>query len=121
MGNIDARLFEKEIDYYAVIVTIRTVAKSVASSDWGDATETTTDITGIKCVPNIFNESDEIVREGIFKAGDIRFFFKSTDLAYIANGNRILYNDNWYEINDVKSGYNVFDTLFVIEVFTKKI
>jgi len=121
MGNVDVRLFEKEIEYYAVTVTVRSVTNDLSSSKWGDTTETTSDTAGIKCIPNVLTEADEYVREGTFKAGDIRFFFKPANKSLITNGNRILYNDSWYEISDVKAGYNVFDTLYVIEAVTKKI
>jgi hypothetical protein len=121
MGNVDARLFEKEIDYYYVTVTIRAVSKSLTASKWGDAAETNTDTAGIKCIPNVLSEADMIVREGTFKSGDIRFFFKPANSALIVNGNRILYNGHWYEITDTKAGYHVFDTLYVIEALTKKI
>ena len=120
MVNIDYLNISNEIDYYGDSVTIRSVTKSLSASKWGDAAETTSDTASIPCIVNVLSESDDIVREGTFSAGDMIFFFKQANSSIIVNGNRILYNDHWFEIIDVRQ-YRLASTLYAIEARTKKI
>lgn len=117
MVNVDARSITREINYYGNTVTVRIVTKS-SFSKWGDVTESTSDTANIKCMVNILTENDQEVKEGIFKAGDIRFFFASTQT--ISRGDRIQYNSQWYEVNDIVY-HAVADTTLVKEVRVEKV
>ena len=86
------------IDTLGESVTVRIVTDSEYSK-WGDATESTSDTTSIKCIMNIMSQEDIEVKEGIFQAGDIRFFFKGDQT--IDRGDRVQYNSAWYEVNNV--------------------
>lgn len=117
MVNVNARSITKEINYYGNTVTVRIVSKS-SYSKWGDATESLTDYTGIKCMVNLFTENDQEVKEGIFKAGDIRFFFASTQT--LNRGDRIQFNNQWYEVNDIVF-HSVANTVLVKEARVEKV
>ena len=78
---------------------MRTVT-TASTSKWGDKTESLSNETGIKAVFNIITQDDKYNLEGIFKEGDILFFFKG-DQANVTRGNRIQYNSTWYEILEV--------------------
>ena len=120
MVNVDTRWITKEILYYGNTVTIRQVTSTVASSDWGDATESYVDTTGIKCVVYTVSEADVKYRELGFKTGDLIFFFDSTSSTYMVNGNRILYDSHWYQITNIKK-WLIADTTYSYEVYTNKV
>jgi len=95
---IDSCFIGNEIDNLGESVTVRIVTDA-SYSDWGDATETTSDTTSVKCFMNFMSQDDQEVKEGIFQAGDIRFWFKGSQT--INRGDRIQYASNWYEVNEV--------------------
>jgi len=118
MTLFDTQLINKDIDEVGETITVRTLTKS-SYSDWGDATESTSDATGIKAVINVMSQVDEYVKEGIFKAGDIVFFFKS-DASNISRGNRIQYNSVWYEIVETIER-RIAGSTYIIMASVKKI
>ena len=120
MVNLDTRFITKEILYYGNSVTIRQVTSSVASSDWGDATETYVDTAGIKCMVYTISETDIRYKEMGFKTGDLIFFFDTTSSAYMVNGNRILYGEHWYQITNIKP-WKIAETTYSYEAYTNKV
>jgi len=95
---IDANFINQEIDGLGESVTVRIVTKE-SFSNWGDATETTSDTTEVKCFVNVMNQEDDEVESGIFQAGDIRFWFKGAQT--ITRGDRVYYDSNWYQVNNI--------------------
>jgi head-tail adaptor len=95
---IERNFLDKEIDSLGESVTVRIVTKA-SFSKWGDATETTSDTTSVKCFINFMSQEDEEVKEGIFKVGDIRFWFKGNQT--INRGDRIQYDSKWYEVDNI--------------------
>ena len=95
---IGTNFINQEINNLGESVTIRLVTKTNYSK-YGDATETTSDVTNIKCFLNFMNQDDQEVKEGIFKAGDIRFWFKGDQT--INRGDRIQYDSKWYEVDNI--------------------
>ena len=87
MVNLDVRSIRKEIEYYGSEVTVRVVTDD-SYSKWGDATESTEDTEDVTAFVQTLNADDDFVKEGIFQAGDILFWFKS-DASDIERGNRI--------------------------------
>jgi len=100
MGDclIERNFLNKEIDNLGESVTVRIVTKE-SFSKYGDVTESTSDTNSIKCFVNFMSQDDQEVKEGIFKAGDIRFWFKGDQT--INRGDRIQYNDSWYEVDNI--------------------
>ena len=92
---IERNFFSKEIDSLGENVTVRVVTKD-SYSKWGDATESTSDSTSIKCFINFMTQEDQEVKEGIFKVGDIRFWFKGDQTINL--GDRINYGSKWYQV-----------------------
>jgi len=120
MVNLDQRFITKEINYYGNTVTIRSVSSSCANSKWGDHTENTIDTPNIKCAVYTISAEDIYYRESGFQVGDLIFFFDSTKSQYMNTGNRILYDNKWYQITNIKT-WRVADMLLSFEVYTKKI
>lgn len=95
---IETSFINNEIDSLGESVTVRVVTKA-SFSKYGDATETTSDTTSVKCFVNYMSQEDEEVKSGVFQAGDIRFWFKGDQT--IDTGDRIYHNSKWYQINDI--------------------
>lgn len=102
MPLFDRNIVSKEINEVGESVTIRVVSKTI--DDWGDATKTTSDTSGVKAIAKVISESDDIVKEGIFQSGDIFFYFKG-NASNISRGNRIIWNSKTYEIKEVIVNY----------------
>jgi len=117
MVNLDTQSIANELNYYGTSVTVRTVSDT-SYSDWGDATESTSDSTKT-CFVQVLSQTDDLVKEGVFQAGDKIFWFKGDETG-IARGNRIQHNSLWYEITNVIE-HDVGGTTYIIEVHTKKI
>ncbi len=79
-------------------VTIRVVTKEDPNK-WGDAEESVSE-KSVRGHFQILSTEDDEVTEGTFKSGDLRAFFDST-AKYISRGNRIIYKDQKYEIEEV--------------------
>jgi len=107
-----------EIDYFGSTITVRAVTDD-SYSKWGDATESTSDDATIKAMVQTLTQADELVKEGIFQAGDKLFWFKPTE-TNINRGNRIQHNSLWYEIVEVIKS-EVGDITYLIEARTKKV
>ena len=95
---IEASFINQEIDGLGESVTVRIVTKA-SFSKYGDATETTSDTTSVKCFVNYMSQEDEEVKSGVFQAGDIRFWFKGAQT--IDTGDRIYHNSKWYQVNNI--------------------
>ena len=106
------------IDDFGESVTLRTVSIAFGTTGYREPVETTADTT-VTAFPQILDTSDSLVKEGIFRAGDIIFWFKGNQ-ASITTGNRIVFNSIVYEINDVID-HMVGNTTYVIEVRTRKV
>ena len=95
---IERNFISNEIDSLGESVTVRIVTDD-SYSKWGDATESNSDTTNVKCFMNFMNQDDQEVKEGIFQAGDIRFWFKGDQT--INRGDKIQYDSKWYEVNEI--------------------
>jgi hypothetical protein len=91
---------DDEIDLLGESVTLRVVSQDNYNK-WGDVNESSshTDYT-VTAIPNVLGNEDLEVKEGIFRNGDKRFFFK-TDQTNLTNGNRIYHDSDWFEIEEV--------------------
>ena len=115
MTKICLPIFSKEIDGLSETVTVRTVTKTY--SDYGDATETNSDETGVKAVVNDLSPEEIKDKEGIMLGFDKRFFFKGTQ-SNLTNGNKVIYDSKTYEIVKVNKS-SVGGATYVIEVYGK--
>lgn len=86
------------IDDLGESTTVRIVTKE-SFSKYGDATENLSDTSSVKCFMNIMGQEDNEVKEGIFRTGDIRFWFKGDQS--ISRGDRVLYANNWYQVENL--------------------
>jgi len=117
MVNLDTQSIANEISYYGESVTVRAITDT-SYSDWGDATETTSDSIKTAFV-QILDQADEFVREGIFQSGDKIFWFKG-DETELSRGNRIKHNGSWYEVMEVIE-HLVAGNIYVVEARTRKV
>ena len=95
---IEQNFIAQEMNSLGESVTVRVVTKA-SFNRRGDATETTSDTASIKCFMNFMSQEDEEVKEGIFKVGDIRFWFKGDQT--ISRGDRIQYSSEWYKVDNI--------------------
>lgn len=115
---MDAQIIRNLIDEFGATVIVQEVDKS-SSNKYGDMTETVTNRLGLKSWVQTITAVDEEVREGIFKSGDIIFHFKPNYKKYLKNGNRIIWNNNVYEIDDTIE-HVVGDETLLMEARVKK-
>lgn len=115
---MDAQIIKNLIDEFGTTVIVQEVSRA-NSNKYGDMTETVTDRTGLKAFVQIITAADEEVKEGVFKAGDIIFHFKPEYKKYIKNQNRIIWNNNVYEIDDFIE-HVVGDETQILEARVKK-
>lgn len=81
---------------FGTSVTCRVVTPTY--NERGDvASETYSDST-ITCSIQPMAADDEYIKAGILTVGDCYGFFKATDKALIVEGNRIQFQEDWYEI-----------------------
>ena len=114
----DGQIIKNLIDEFGATVIVQEVDRS-SSNKYGDMTETITNRTGLKAFVQVLSAADEEVREGVFKAGDIIFYFKPEYKRYIKNQNRIIWNNNVYEIDNTIEQV-VGDTTYLMEARVKK-
>jgi len=114
--NIDLRSISREIESYGTSVTLRSVSSTY--NERGDPTETTSDSTKTAFV-QILTQSDDMVKEGIFRSGDKIFWFKGNE-TNISRGNRIVHASKTYEIIETLE-HDAAGTTFIIEAKCKKV
>jgi len=105
------------IDEFGINVKIRVVSKD-SFNNYGDATESYTDSFTVAYM-HTWTTSDDEVKEGIYKNGQIMFMFKNTDDAKIKTGNRLFYGNEWYEFEEVTKQI-MSGTIYFINATVKK-
>lgn len=99
-------------------VTLRTVSISFDTTSYREPSESTAD-SSITAFVQVLSTSDDLVKEGIFRAGDLIFWIIG-DASNITTGNRLIRDSVVYEINDVIT-HKVASTTQVYEVRTRKV
>jgi hypothetical protein len=92
----DARITDQLVDDFGVNVKVRVVTKE-STNIYGDADKTYAD-TYTKAYIHQWTATDDEVKQGIYKNGEIMFVFKPEDEPKIKTGNQIFYNQEWYKI-----------------------
>ena len=90
---------DDEIDNLGDTVTLRVVTEGT-SNKWGDLNQSSTTDTTTIAIPNILRNEDLEVQEGLFRNGDKRFFFKTTEES-LEPKNLISHDSEWFEIKEV--------------------
>ena len=117
MALLDTQQFINEISEIGNNVTFRVVSDTTYS-DYGDATESTTDSTSVKCVTNDFTTEQIKESEGVLNGDSKRFYFKG-DRTDVNEGNRIIFDSITYEVIKVLKGQLLGNT-YVIEAWGNK-
>ncbi len=113
---LDTQLINNEINYFGDTVTLRVVTDS-SYSDYGDATESTSD-SSVKAVVNDFTDDEIKENEGIIRGDSKRFFLQNTETT-INEGNRIVFDSITYEIIKVVEGKMAGNT-YTLEAWGNK-
>ncbi len=121
MPLLSTRFIQKEIESTGNTCTLIEVSRSIATDEYRIVTEVLTNHTSIKCFVNILDESDDSVRQGEAKAGDLIFWFDSDQESYCVNGNRITFDSKTYQINEVRKFDAIGNTTYIIECRTSQI
>ena len=117
MVNLDVQSLTNEISYYGESVTL-TMVTDASFSKWGSPTETTSTASKTATV-QILTQEDQLVKDGVFQAGDKIFWFKG-DETNITRGNRITHASANYEIFETLE-YYAAGTVYIREARTHKI
>ncbi len=113
----DGRITDQIVDDFGVNVKIRQIIKTDFNV-YGDATKITTD-TYSKAYIHQWRATDDEVKMGIYKNGQIMFVFKASDEAKIKTGNQIFYQSEWYKIMNVDP--QIFSgTIYLINAIVNK-
>ncbi len=121
MPLLDARFVQKNITAVGNTCTITTVSRSYGSDEYRTKTETTVDYNNLPCFVHVLSFEDESVKQGEARAGDLVFWFDSSYSSYCAQGNRITWNSDTYQITNVKQFRAEGDTLYLIECIVEQI
>ena len=114
----DRRITDQIVDDFGCNVKIRVVTFS-SFNKYGDKTVTNTDTYSRAYVQTMSSTDDEVL-QGIYKNGEIIFKFKSTDESKILTGNKIFYNNEWYEIKSVTK-HQFAGTTYIIDATVEKV
>jgi len=96
----DGRITDQIVDDFGVNVKIRVVNKP-SFNHYGDASKSYSDSYS-KAYMHQWRITDDEVKEGIYKDGQIMFVFKPEDGTKVKTGNFIFYNYEWYKITSVE-------------------
>ena len=96
----DGRITDQIVDDFGVNIKLREISK-IGFDTYGGATKTNTD-TYTRAYMHQWRITDDEVKEGLYKNGQIMFVFKITDKDKIKTGNQIFYNSEWYKISQVE-------------------
>ena len=97
----DGDIFDELVEDFGAEVVLRVVSKTRDPDDnYAQASESYTDHK-VNALVQRFTSTDEDVKEGVFKAGELVFTFSMIDEAHVNTGNRVRYGNTWYEIREV--------------------
>lgn len=116
MAIVNELEIDNEIDNYGSSVTL--IIKNMSYSDYGDESCSTTSTT-LVAVHNDISGEEEFNREGIYSPGDKVFFCKH-DQTNLTNGNEIVYDSEYFRINQVIN-HHLEDQDYVKEVRCNKV
>jgi len=125
MPLLDARFIQKNIGAVGNTCTVTQVAVTIGTDEYRTKSEIDTDNTSIPCFVHVLSFEDEQVRQGEARAGDLSFWFDSSQSSILARGTndkvRITWNSTTYEVKDVRPFKAEGDTLMLIEAIVEQI
>lgn len=116
----DGGIVDEIIDEFGQDVIVRSIALTPDLNDaYDDLAETNTDRRTVAFV-NSYNQDDDEVKEGVFKAGNVVLSFQIADESYISVGNQVWFDNKWWDISSVGKNYSANST-FMITATVKRI
>ena len=114
--------FACEIDDVGNDIEIEEIT-ATSYNKYGDATETTGTIKGLKAVWQVLTFEDKMVQEGLYRSGDALFFISVNEKTKcgIKQKNKIIYNYQKFEIMEIVPHEHDGDTTFIYEVRAQRI
>jgi hypothetical protein len=111
----EGSLINNIITEFGVQVVVREVLMSRVDNDaYHTPIESYIDHRTIAFV-NSYTESDDEVKEGTLKAGDLILNFKTADESYLSTSSRVWFDSKWWGIRSVRRDYSA-TTKFMIQV-----
>lgn len=114
----DGEAVDEIIDEFGVQVILRVVTKTF-EDEYGDAEEFFVDHR-IKAMVTVYTASDDEVKEGVFKSGEVLLTFQKEYESIVVPGNRVLYAGTWYEIRSITK-QPTLDVLYYLQARVQKI
>jgi hypothetical protein len=97
MNIVNEQEIDDEISNYGTSITL--VIKNSTYTDYGDESCSTTSVTFV-AVHNDMSGEEDFNKEGIYSVGD-KVFFAKHDQTNLDEGNEIIYNSDYFRINQV--------------------
>lgn len=122
---VDARFIQKNIAACGNTCTVTEIAVTIGTDEYRTKSEVESSHANIPCYVNVLSYEDEMVKSGIARAGDLRFWFDYSYESYFTlsgdNKLRITWNSREYEVYNILPFKAVGDNLMIIEVLTRQI
>lgn len=116
----DGGAMDDIVSEFGTEVVVRVVTKSYdADDEYSDVTETYVDYVRNGLIQT-YTADDAETKEGVFKAGEVVIGFGIENESIIKPGNRILYANEWYEI-DIIQKQPMMDVNYFLQARIKKI
>jgi hypothetical protein len=111
----EGSLINNIITEFGVQVVVREVLMAVVDNDaYHTPIESYIDHRTIAFV-NSYTESDDEVKEGTLKAGDLVLNFKNSDEIFLSTSARVWFDGKWWGVRSVRRDYSA-STKFMIQV-----
>lgn len=125
MPLLDQRFIQKNINAVGNTCTVTEIAVTIGTDEYRTKSEVETEHTSVPCFVNVLSYEDEIVKQGIARAGDLIFWFDYSFNSYFDltedNKVRITWNGDTYEVSDIKPFKAEGDVILLIECLVKQI
>ena len=118
---LDQRFVQKNIQAVGNTCTITIVSRSYGTDEYRTKSETIVNTENVPCFVHVLSREDESVKQGEARAGDLVFWFDSSQSVLTVQGNRITWNSDTYQISNVEQFKAEGDTLYLIECNVEQI
>lgn len=95
----EGSLTDNIVDEFGVQVKCRRVTGHTTNR-YGDTTKSVVEAYK-KAYLHRWTATDDEVKEGIYKNGEMMFVFKTTDKVWADTGNYLFYENQWFKVRDV--------------------
>lgn len=115
------RFIQKQIGATGNLCTVTEVSRTYGADEYRTKSEVETDHTNIPVFVHMLSFDDDSIKQGEARDGDLKFWFDYSFESILAQGNRITWDGDTYQITDVRRFKTVGDNVMIIECITSQI